>query len=110
MKGSWVTKALGKSPPVDNFGGVENSTATLLIQGRNTFGDEIYTYLKVSLNQIDEVKLQLTSGENFVPSHYGTVLAAGRGKPSDDIKREVGQPEFMVYFEPNRLPGARPTA
>lgn len=71
----------------------------LLIQGRNTFGDEIYTYIRIPMNRIDEVKRHLASGQNFVPSHFGTVVAAGRGKPTPDVTEEIGIPEFMIYFE-----------
>ncbi|MCH2546635.1 MAG: hypothetical protein MK052_03355 [Alphaproteobacteria bacterium] len=78
--------------------------ATLLILGRNTFGDEIYTYMTLPMQRIDEVKERISSGENFVPAHYGQVLAAGRGVPSEEVREELGTPEFMLYFKPKSLP------
>ena len=74
---------------------------TILVQGRNTQGDEVYTYLRVPLARVEEIKQVLASGQSFVPSEHGTVIAAGRGKPTDDVKAEVGSTHYMVYFEPS---------
>lgn len=104
MSGKWVTKATGKTPPTQDFGDVENEMATLLVQGKNTFGDDIYAYINMPLNRIQELQQKLANNEKFMPSEFGTVLAAGRGKPSDEVKAEVGKTQFMIYFEPKRLP------
>lgn len=78
----------------------------LLVIGRNTFGDEIYTYMKLPMQRIEEVKQKISTGQAFVPAHYGAVLAAGRGIPSEDVREEVGTPDFMLYFKPKQgLPG-----
>lgn len=102
MAGNWVAKALGKTQPVqaDDASSVQSEPTMLLIQGRNTFGDDIYTYVRLPMNRIDDVKKHLSTGQNFVPGHFGTVVAAGRGKPTPDVTEEVGIPEFMIYFEP----------
>jgi len=93
---------------MDDSSTVKNEPTMLLVQGRNTFGDEIYTYVQMPLGRIDEVKAKLASGQNFVPSHYGTVVAAGRGKPTPAVTEEVGIPQFMIYFEPRMMPGQQP--
>lgn len=108
MVGNWVAKALGKTQPVDNLSGVQHETAMLLVQGKNTFGDDIYTYVKLPIQRIEDVKQCLATGQNFVPSHYGTVIAAGRGKPLPEVKEEMGEPDFVIYFEPTTLPNQRP--
>lgn len=102
MVGNWVAKALGKTQPIElsDSSTTHDGLTMLLVQGQNTFGDEIFTYIRLPLRRIEEIKQQLNTGQNFVPSHYGTVIAAGRGKPTPDITEEVGIPEFMVYFEP----------
>lgn len=100
MSDNWVTKAVGKTQPVQDYAGVGKELTILLILGRNIFGDDIYTYLKLPYAQIENVKKQLDSGQNFTPSHYGTVLAAGRGKPNPDITEEVGLPEFIIHAQP----------
>lgn len=105
MAGSWVSKALGKTQAVDNLGSSTHDLLTmLLVLGRNTFGDEIYTYIRLPMQRIDEVKDKLAEGGNFMPSQYGSVVAAGRGKPTPEITEEVGIPEFMLYFKPKSLP------
>lgn len=112
MAGNWVSKALGKTQAVEDLSSVHHESATLLILGRNTFGDEIYTYMKLPMQRIDEVKERISSGQNFVPSHYGSVVAAGRGIPTQEVRDEVGTPEFMLYFKPKELPSqvtGRPT-
>jgi hypothetical protein len=107
MAGNWVSKALGKTQAVDDFGDIPNSMTLLLILGRNTFGDEVYSYIRLPMKNIDDVKTQLSSGKNFVPSHFGTVVAAGRGKPTPAITEEVGIPEFVLHFKPDELPNQR---
>lgn len=104
MAGNWVSKALGKTQPVQDYGNMQSALTLLLILGRNTFGDEIYSYIRLPMQKIEEVKEQLATGKNFIPSHFGTVVAAGRGKPTPAITEEVGIPEFVLYFQPDVLP------
>jgi hypothetical protein len=102
--GNWISKALGKTQAIEDLSSVNHEMAMLLILGRNTFGDEIYTYMKLPMQRIDEVKTRISSGQAFVPAHYGSVVAAGRGVPSPDIREEVGTPDFMLYFKPKAEP------
>ncbi len=104
MSGKWVTKATGSTPPIDDFGTMNEQNGVLLFQGKNTFGDDIYCFLELPLNSIDDVKAHLAAGKNFTPSQFGKVLAAGRGTPSQEVKDEIGKTHFMLYFEPKRLP------
>lgn len=97
---------MGKTQAIDDLSGIHGSPTTLLVQGRNTFGDEIYTFVRLPIDRIDEVKKVLASGANFIPAHFGAVIAAGRGKPNIEVIEEVGIPEFMLYFKPKQaLPG-----
>lgn len=106
--GSWIAKALGKTQPVEEVTNVQRGMALLLILGRNTFGDDIYTYMRLPMQDIDKVKEIISSGQPFVPGHHGTVIAAGRGIPSPEVRAENGTPDFMLYFEPKTLPNQRP--
>ena len=111
MLGNWVSKTLGKTQAVEDLSGVNHEMASLLILGRNSFGDEIYTYMSLPMQRIDEVKARLSTNVPFVPSHYGNVMAAGRGLPSEDMREEMGTPDFMLYFEREEAPskiGAKP--
>lgn len=109
MAGNWVSKALGKTQAVttDDSAHAQSAMTSLLIQGRNSFGDEIYAFIEMPMGRIEEVKKHLTTGQNFLPSHYGTVVAAGRGKPSPDVIDEVGVPQYMIYFDPSQMPGTQ---
>lgn len=103
MAGSWIAKALGKTQAVE-VDSTHASQTLLLVLGRNAFGDDIYTYITLPTYRVDEIREKLAHGGNFVPAHYGTVVAAGRGKPTPDITDEVGLPEFMIYFKPKAEP------
>ena len=104
MSGKWVTKVTGKTPPVDDLSHLKDEIVTLLIQGKNAFGDDIYSYIELPIANIERVRSALASGQRFMPSDYGTVVAAGRGQPSEEIKNEVGKNQYMIYFEPTTLP------
>lgn len=111
MFGKWTTKSsTGKTPPID-MDGLGDALSVILVQGKNAFGDDIYCYINLPLKNIQLLQKALEENKGFVPSKFGTVLAAGRGEPSEEVKREIGQTEFTVAFEPARLPralGGRP--
>ena len=104
MGGSWVTKTTGKTLPVDDVSSIKDHISTLLVQAKNSRGTDIYCYLQLPLNKVEAVREVLQAGEPFIPSNYGTVLAAGMGEPSAEIRSEFGNIEFMLKFEPKRLP------
>lgn len=105
MLGKWTTTPTGKTPAVD-LGELGDDLSVILVQGKNAFGDDIYCYLKLPLKNIQSLQDTLAGNKGFVPSKFGTVLAAGRGEPSDDVRREIGQTEFTVAFKPAELPYA----
>lgn len=104
MGGSWVTKTTGKTLPVDDFNGINEHVSTILVQAKNSAGSDIYCYLQLPYEDVDKVRAQLASGERFIPSHFGKVLAAGLGEPSEEVRSEIGKTQFMVKFEPKHLP------
>ena len=63
--------------------------AVMLLQGRNSFGDMIFSYIKVTLPNIKLLYAALNSGEDFTPSDFGTIVASGKGKPSDELRKEM---------------------
>jgi hypothetical protein len=83
------------SAEVLNSGGVDfddlfkDQFAILLMRGKNVFGDFIYCYLKANIKQLKELNQMLKADKEFVITDYGTVVAAGKGDPPDDIKAEI---------------------
>lgn len=63
--------------------------AVILLQGRNSFGDSIYSYVEVALPDIKRLHAALNSGKDFTPSDFGTILNAGKGAPTDALRREM---------------------
>lgn len=99
IKKEWITEALGNV----NFTGEEkiseevlDEEAVVLLNGTNMFDDAIYSYLKVSLRNFRKLRDTMIAGNNFTPSDYGEVLAAGRGEPSQEVIDEMSMKYNMV--------------
>ena len=73
-------------------------SSLLLVLGRNMAGEEVYSYLRVSEQQIEDVRAALDSRRPFTPGDYGTVVISGRGKPSTEVIELVGVPDFLIQF------------
>ncbi len=106
MSGKWVTRAAVDSKlTVQDVKVLGSELVTLLIRGQNTFGDAIYSYVRLPADEIYKVEQALSADQGqFFPSHYGEVLAAGRGEPSEEIREEVGAEKFTIAFEKKHLP------
>ena len=98
MSGNWITKALGKSEGFDKEISDEslNELVVILLQGRNVFGDLIYSYLQLTMRRLYDLKAYLDSGENFNPSDFGTVLMAGKNEPSQEVRAEMAVKHQLV--------------
>jgi hypothetical protein len=70
--------------------------AVILLQGKNTFGDMIYSYLKVAVPDIKRLYATLHTGQGFNPSDFGTVVAAGKGEPSEEVRTEMATTYKML--------------
>ena len=93
----WVTRALSdNSTPVEITEELLKEKVVILLQGRNVFGDKIFSYLQLSLNSLQELKKRMTSGEHFMPADFGDVLAAGKGEPSQELISEMAVTYNMV--------------
>lgn len=78
---------IGGSGTLDDI--FKDEYAVILLQGRNSFGDMIYSYVKVTLPNIKKLYSTLNSGKDFSPSDFGTIVASGKGKPSEELKKEM---------------------
>lgn len=88
MTSQWNSKAFGKN--VDKLqSGLLDETGVILMQGKNPFGDRIYAYLKLSVKDFMRMQEAVKKGEPFNPSDFGSVVAAGKGDPTDEVKAEI---------------------
>lgn len=70
--------------------------AIILLQGKNAFGKMIFSYVKVTLPNIKKLHAAMNSGEDFSPSDFGIIVAAGEGEPSDVLKTEIADTFNML--------------
>jgi len=88
MSTQWTT------PQSSSMGGMSSGTDTperyvvLLLYGKNSFGDKVYSYLRVTLPNLPRLKSAILAG-NFIPSDFGSVIAAGRDEPTEEVRAEV---------------------
>jgi hypothetical protein len=61
----------------------------ILLQGKNSFGDDIYSYLKVTIRNFYALTEFVKSRGDFIPSDYGSIIAAGTGEPSPELRSEM---------------------
>lgn len=99
IKKEWITQALGDvtfSPERKTTESDLQDEVVILLQGKNFFGDEIYTYVKLDLNGFRALRDAMINGTDFIPSDFGTVVAAGRGDPSQELRDEMRVQYKMV--------------
>ena len=81
----------------DKFGELfKDEYAVILLQGRNSFGDMIFSYVEVTLPNIKRLYAALNSGEDFAPSDFGSIIAAGKGNPPDSMREEMARTHNML--------------
>jgi len=97
MSESWTTKAQSKnSTHLELSEQTLNEEAVILLQGVNTFGDRVFSYLKLTVRNYLKLKDALKNGDKFFPSEFGTVLAAGKGEPSQELRSEMAVTHKLV--------------
>lgn len=91
----WISKVLKESgfkmPSLQTKVDEElmNEEVVILLQGKNSFGDDIYSYLKVTIRNFYALTEFVKSRGDFIPSEYGSVIAAGTGEPSPALRAEM---------------------
>lgn len=101
----WNTRPIG--------GGLEgfdpktlDEVVVILMRGKNPFGDQIYSYVKLTVKDLMNMQATARAGKQFNPSDYGTVVAAGKGEPTPEIRAEV-ESTYKVLSS-GRAPQAEP--
>lgn len=104
--GDWVPRAYSKnSTPVQLDEALLDEEVVIYITGKNIYNDPTYAYIKLQLRNIQKLKDAIDANDKFMPSDFGTVLAAGKGEPSDEIKAEMALTYNLVDVP---RPAARP--
>ncbi len=97
MSNKWVTKSFSSnSTAVEVDPELLDEKVVILLMGENNFGDQIFSYLQLTLRNLQQLRQYLISGDKFLPSDFGTVLAAGRGEPSQELRSEMAVTYKMV--------------
>ena len=97
MNTTWKTSAFSKnSTPVELDESLLNEKVVILLQGRNIYGDQIFTYLQLSLRSLQQLRDKMRRKEDFMPAEYGFVLAAGKGEPSPEMRSEMALTHNMI--------------
>lgn len=97
MNTTWKTGAFSKnSTPVAVDEKLLEEKVVILLQGKNVFGDQIYTYIRMSLRSLQQLRDKMKRNDNFMPAEYGEVLAAGRGEPSPELRSEMAVTHNMI--------------
>ena len=76
----------------------------ILLQGKNVYGDQIFTYLELSLKSLIQLRSKMQKQEEFLPAEYGEVLAAGKGDPSPELRSEMAITHNMIDVPRPRAP------
>lgn len=109
MSTQWTSNPLPESKPAGSVADlVKEGYVVLLLYGKNSFGDKIYSYLKVTLENLKLLKEAAAKNGSFTPSDFGQVVAAGVGEPSDEVRAEIRT--TYHYMEMNRNAAAKPVA
>lgn len=103
MASTWTTKTLPSEgvPLSEQF-------VVLLLFGKNSFGDRIYSFVKINLPHIQTLKNAIKSGKGFNPSDFGEVIAAGKGEPPSEVRAEIAA-SYQVLDNAAPQATAKPT-
>lgn len=92
---SWVERTKNR-----DTGGLDeatlNSEAVIFLRGKNSFGDPIWSYLKLTVRSFAEMQKRIQNGEQFHPSEFGEMLYAGQNEPPQDIRDYMQQTYDLV--------------
>ena len=90
MSTKWSSETLGKNGGRSDFSSLlKDESRIMLLRGKNVFDDFVYCYLKIAYPDIARLDAAISGEESFNIRDFGTVLAAGKGEPPDEVKAEI---------------------
>lgn len=106
-----TTKWANNSSQPPDFGELfKEKFAVVLLRGKNSFGDHIYSYVKITFPNFKRMYDSMMANDNFMPSDFGEVIAAGTGEPSEELKAEIAAQYPMIGNKPSGAAGASASA
>lgn len=106
MSSLWTSKPLPEKA-ANGASSLDSQFVVLLLFGKNSFGDKIYSYVKINLPNLPNLKSAIQAGKGFNPSDFGEVIAAGKGEPPNEVRSEIAS-TYQVLD--NSAPQAAPVA
>ncbi|MEH1863955.1 MAG: toll/interleukin-1 receptor domain-containing protein [Nostoc sp.] len=79
----------------------------MFIKGKNSYGQPIFTYLKLSILQLRAMKHAIIEKAVFEPSDFGKVLVSGEGHPSEETQAIMNRQYGLVSEEQKRQQSVR---
>jgi hypothetical protein len=73
---------------------------TLLLEGRNEQGAQIYAFVRIHPDRLDDLRTALESGTSVHPQEWGSVIASGQGEPTPRTIAMTGIPEHLFQVTP----------
>lgn len=68
----------------------------IFMTGKNVDNDDTYAYLQLPLWKLQDLKATMDAKENFRPSDFAIVLAAGKGEPPEDVRSKMASEYNLV--------------
>jgi hypothetical protein len=100
MSTKWSAQVLGKSG-TPNFGDLlKDEYTVVLLRGKNSFGDKVYCYVKITRSNADKLEAMLQHTTSFNASDFGLVVAAGTDEPPEELKAEIAL-NYTLITQPN---------
>ena len=109
-KSNWSANGFGKyvSPDLVSDEYLETEI-NIMLQGNNLFGDLVYSCIKIKGKNLKKLFAAMQKGENFRPSDFAEeVLAAGRGEPSEEVKKEYNLVDVPKPKSNIKIPSFQP--
>ncbi|MDX2074051.1 MAG: hypothetical protein SFX19_06780 [Alphaproteobacteria bacterium] len=98
MTTKWANNPAGEKPDFSEL--FKEQYAVVLMRGKNSFGDHIYSYIKITFANFKRMYEEMEAKKQFTPSDYGEVVAAGTGEPTDEVKAEIAAQYPMLDQKP----------
>lgn len=68
----------------------EKTVCILLVRGESPDGQEIYAYVAVRADKMEEFMRAQSEGD-FSPEDFGVIIESGTGDPSDEVRTRMEQ-------------------
>lgn len=93
----------GREPVPESFGELGEldrillrEKVVILLQGKNLQGNEIYSYVKLPIWKLQELRTVMRRKGDFAPSEYGVVIESGKGVPDAELRERMRREHNLI--------------